>query len=201
MSASPLPQPAPPPVERTPAQPTDQAESSDPGRWVPGNQGVLYIHSLSELLDFLKFTLNGSFAGSKAARKINEVRMAPGVSFHRRREPRSQPPPADQATGSSLSAQGFRSAAGGHATDGAQTSPSFQALSEGWDHFLPAQFFSDLEAAIKQVATQLLLLAFHTHHDVTNAASDEQPASGYHAILPEWGCSHPTDIRSRRPRS
>ncbi len=131
MSESPLPQPAPPPVERTPVQPTDQAESSELGRWVPSDQGVLYIRSLSELLDFLKSTLNGSFARSKAALKIDEVRMAPGVSFHRRQEPRGQTPPADQAAGSSLSAQDFRSAAEGHATDGAPMSPSFQALSEG----------------------------------------------------------------------
>ncbi len=124
-------------------------------------------------------------------------------------------PSADPVEGSGFSAADFYRAAQ-DGSRGRPIRPAVQQLTEAWGHVLPEPFFRDLEFAVEDVCTQLLVQAFRIHPDITRPARDweddgegtrqhfvdgefQRDTTGFHAVVPEWQLLPPPGWIAPRP--
>ncbi len=117
-------------------------------------------------------------------------------------------PSADPVEGTGFTAQDFYRTAAGGGSHGRPIRPSVHELFSSWGHLLPEEFFQDFEFAVKDIISQLLVLAFRVHSDITRPEADwaddgvctrqqytdgafQRDTTGYHARLPEWQFNPP----------
>ncbi len=174
------------------------------GPWAPDDNGIQWVHSLQDLLDFIIAIVNDESSSFMLPPGITAIRLA-SCPFSRA-QISLQPPPfpreaaapsqqqaqqsmfcratrggswpvpsADPVEGTGFTAQDFYRLAAGESSGGLPIRPTIQELFEDWGHVFPEEFFQDSLFAIERVVAQIIVTAFGVHPDVTQTTSPGSP--------------------------